>query len=74
MSHIDSHKRSLLKALIYKIGSVTVLAILSWVFTQDLVSMSGITISYELIAIVGYYAHERIWERVNWGRITRGKK
>ncbi len=68
MNSIDSHKRSLLKALIYKVGSVAILALLSWLFTRDLMKMSGITLSYELIAVVGYYAHERLWARVNWGR------
>lgn len=68
MSSIDSHKRSLLKAAIYKLGSVAVLALLSWIFTRDLVKMSGITLSYEFIAIIGYYVHERLWERVSWGR------
>ncbi len=68
MNSIDSHKRSLLKALIYKVGSVVVLAGVSWLFTGDLMKMSGITLSYELIAIVGYYAHERLWARVNWGK------
>ncbi|MFC2044603.1 DUF2061 domain-containing protein [Chloroflexota bacterium] len=68
MNRIDSHKRSLLKAAIYKLGSVILLATLSWIFTRDLITMSGITLSYELIAIIGYYVHERIWERVTWGR------
>ncbi len=74
MSLTDSHRRSLMKALVYKVGSVTVLAVLSWVFTRDLLQMSGITITYELIAIVGYYVHERIWERVNWGRKAEAEK
>ena len=68
MSSVDSHQRSLVKAAIYKLGSVAVLAILSWIFTRDLIKMSGITLSYEFIAIIGYYVHERLWERVTWGR------
>jgi len=65
---VDSHKRSLVKALIYKSGSITLLALLSYVFTQDLIKMSLITVSYEVIAALGYYVHERLWERVSWGR------
>ena len=71
MSSVDSHQRSLVKAAIYKLGSVAVLAILSWIFTRDLIKMSGITLSYEFIAIIGYYVHERLWERVSWGRKDR---
>ncbi|UCG10286.1 MAG: DUF2061 domain-containing protein [Dehalococcoidia bacterium] len=65
---VDSHKRSLAKAFIYKGGSIALLAILSYVFTQDLIKMSLITVSYEVIAALGYYVHERLWEQVSWGR------
>jgi len=65
---VDSHKRSLVKALIYKGGSITLLAILSYVFTHDLMKMSLITVTYEVIAALGYYVHERLWEQVSWGR------
>ena len=64
---VDTHKRSLLKAVVYKSGSVAVLALVSWLFTRDLVQMSYITIAYEIIAIVGYFVHERIWAHIKWG-------
>jgi len=65
---VDSHKRSLVKAFIYKSGSIALLGILSYIFTQDLIKMSLITVSYEAIAAVGYYVHERLWEQISWGR------
>jgi len=65
---VDSQKRSLVKALIYKGGSVALLAILSYVFTHDLIQMSLITVTYEVIAALGYYVHERLWEQTSWGR------
>ena len=65
---IDAHKRSLVKAVIYRTGSIVLLAGLSWLFTRDLVQMSLITVSYEVIAILGYYIHERLWEQIRWGR------
>lgn len=65
---VETHKRSLAKAIVYKGGSVALLALLSWVFTKDLLSMSLITVSYEVIAIIGYYVHERIWGKVTWGK------
>ena len=65
---IDAHKRSLAKAVVYKTGSVVLLASLAWIFTRDLVQMSLITICYEIIAIIGYYVHERLWQKVRWGQ------
>lgn len=64
---MDQKKRSLIKAIIYKTGSVALLALISWIATGDLMQMSIITISYEVIAIAGYFIHERLWARVKWG-------
>jgi len=65
---IDAHKRSLVKAVIYRTGSIVLLAGLSWLFTRDFVQMSLITVTYEVIAMLGYYIHERLWEQIRWGR------
>lgn len=64
----DTHKRSVLKAVGYKSVSIALLATLSWLFTRDLLHMTAITLTYEVIAIVGYYVYERIWGKINWGR------
>ena len=64
----DAHKRSVLKAVGYKSVSIVLLAALAWIFTRDLMHMTAITVTYEVIAIVGYYVYERIWEKIKWGR------
>jgi len=60
--------RSVVKAVGYKSVSIALLAFLSWVFTRDLLNMSLITVSYQAIAIIGYFVYERIWDKVKWGR------
>jgi len=70
----DSHSRSLLKALVYKLGSVLVLASLSWVFTRDVMRMFAMTLSYEAMAIIGYYVHERLWDRIRWGKTLQTER
>lgn len=64
----DTHKRSIIKAVGYKTGSIAVLAIVSYIFTGDWSKMTLITGVYTLIAIVGYYVWERIWSYIRWGR------
>jgi len=64
----DSHKRSIAKAAIYRIGSVCVLAALSWITTKDLVQTTIISIGYQVVSATGYYLYERFWEQVKWGR------
>jgi len=68
MTMRDQHRRSLTKAFIYRGGSVCLLGFLSWITTKDLIQASAITIGYQVASVVGYYAYERIWDRVNWGR------
>ena len=65
---MEKHRRSVVKAIGYKSVSIALLAALAWIFTRDLMHMTAITVTYEVIAIVGYYVYERIWERIKWGR------
>ena len=63
----ETHRRSIVKAIGYKTGSVIVLAVTSYVVTGDWESMSWITGIYTLIAIIGYYVWERVWGCIRWG-------
>ena len=64
----ESHKRSVVKAIGYKGGSVAVLALTTWLFTRDLLQMTLITGCYQILSALGYYVYERIWNRLKWGR------
>ena len=70
----DKHHRSLIKAVSWRItGSIDTLIItylitgkLKWAFT-----ISGV----ELFTKIGlYYAHERVWEKLSFGRVKEPKK
>lgn len=63
----DTHKRSLVKAVIYRGGSLCLLGLLSWITTEDLIQTSIITIGYQVFSVVGYHVYERIWGRIKWG-------
>lgn len=65
---MDAHRRSITKAIGYKTVSIALLAFLSWMFTQSLIQATAITVTYEVIAIVGYYVYERIWAHIGWGK------
>ena len=64
---MDQKKRSLIKAIVYRAGGAVVLALISWLATGDLIQMSTITISYQFVAIAGYFLHERLWAKIKWG-------
>ena len=61
-------KRSFLKALTWRIAASTITLISAILITSNLDWTKSIVI-YEFInGILIYYVHERVWNRVNWGR------
>lgn len=67
---METHKRSILKTIVYRITVSIILAIISWHFTGDLTKTSAITIIYNIVVIIFYYIHERIWIKIKWGRVS----
>ena len=62
--------RSFFKALTWRIAASTITLISAILITSNLDWTKSIVI-YEFInGILIYYVHERIWNRVNWGRIN----
>ena len=64
----DTHKRSIVKAIIYRCMGIIVLAIVTWVFTRSVVQVTAVTIVYHLVSIIGYYIYERVWGHMKWGQ------
>ncbi len=64
----NTHKRSIVKAIIYRCGGIAVLAVVTWIFTRDVIQVTAVTVAYHLVSIVGYYVYERLWERMEWGK------
>ncbi|MBU0478189.1 DUF2061 domain-containing protein [bacterium] len=67
---VDTRLRSWVKSIIWRIIGIVILGILAWLFTRDLKETTLITITFHTIRLVLYYYHERIWERIAWGRNT----
>ena len=66
---MDTKKRSWVKSIVWRIVGVVLLGGLSWEITRDLREMTIITALFHSLRFVLYYAHERIWERLAWGKI-----
>ncbi len=66
---MDTQKRSWAKAITWRLLGVVVLGSICYVVTGDWVEVSLITLLFHAVQLVLYYAHERIWDRVQWGRI-----
>ena len=58
---MDSHKKSMLKSLVWRIIGVFWLAGITWIFTRSWIAVSIITFILHSIFLVVFYLHERVW-------------
>lgn len=65
---MERKRRSLFKAITWRIIAIIVLLFLSYYFTSDWTITGGITISFNVIQILLYYIHERLWLRIQWAK------
>jgi len=69
MKAIETRKRAWTKSLIWRIIGIVILGLITLLITQSWKAMSLITVLFHGIRIVLYYFHERVWDRISWGRI-----
>ena len=60
--------RSLAKAVSWRITGTIDTFIISWAITGQVLLASGIAFTEIMTKICLFWAHERIWNRINWGR------
>ncbi len=65
----ETHTRAWIKSIVWRLLGIVILGAISWIITRSWREMSLITILFHSIRIVLYYLHERIWERIHWGRV-----
>ena len=66
---MDTPGRSWMKSITWRILGIVLLGVISYAITRDLKDMAVITVIFHGIRVVLYYFHERVWQRVSWGRL-----
>jgi len=61
----DSHKKSALKSLVWRILGVVVLASVTWFFTRNWITVGLITLIHHGTFLIVFYLHERAWVNVH---------
>jgi uncharacterized membrane protein len=64
----ESHTRSVLKAVSWRILGTLDTFVISWYLTGKVTLAGSIAALEFLTKIVWYYAHERVWASIAWGR------
>ncbi len=64
----DKHQRSIFKALTWRIIATLTTMVLVYVFTREWKLSLGVGVLDVVIKLFFYYAHERVWNKIQWGR------
>ncbi len=64
----DAPVRSLAKAVSWRVTGTVDTFLISWLITGEILLASGIALTEVITKIFLYWAHERMWNKVKWGR------
>jgi len=68
---LESHYRSIVKAITWRTGGTVVTFAVAWIITGNISLSAGIGILDTVIKIGAYYVHERLWIHVKFGKLKR---
>lgn len=64
----DYHKRTLLKTITFRIIATTTTMLIFYIFTDNVALSVGVGILENIVKMVFYYFHERIWNKISYGK------
>ena len=65
---VETHFRSIAKAISWRTGGTAVTFLVAWILVGKLELAARIGIVDTAIKIVAFYVHERLWNRINFGK------
>lgn len=71
---MDSHKRTIVKTLTWRVVATTVTMLVSYIWLGEWGSAVALALTANVIKSLLYYLHERGWNRVGFGRREEAKE
>ncbi len=65
---MESHYRSIAKAITWRAGGTVVTFVVAWILTGSAALSVEIGLADTLVKLGAFYAHERVWNRVAFGK------
>lgn len=66
---METPKRTLAKAVSWQLLGLISMAVIGWFFTGSLAVAGSMAVVTAICGSVCYFLHERVWNRISWGRI-----
>ena len=67
----DQPKRSLVKTITWRITGSGATFLISYVISENLTIAGTIAVIQVVANTLLYFIHERVWNRISWGRLPR---
>lgn len=64
---MDSHRRSVAKAVSYRVFATSLVFLIAFLYTGELGSSAKIGLSAAVAKTTLYYLWERLWSNIGWG-------
>jgi uncharacterized membrane protein len=65
---VESHIRSIAKAITWRAGGTIVTFAVAWILTQELELAAQIGVLDTAVKLGAFYVHERMWNRLDFGK------
>ena len=69
----ETFRRSILKTISYRVAILILDFAFIYLFTGQLKIALGFMIVSNIYTTLGYFIHERIWDKIKWGKIIYKK-
>ena len=66
---METPKRTWTKAVIWQAMGLLTMLVVGYFFTGSVVTGGAMALANALIGLTVYIVFERVWNRINWGRI-----
>lgn len=66
---VESHFRSIIKAVTWRAGGTVVTFFVAWVMTRKFELAAQIGLLDTTIKLAAFYIHERVWMKISFGKL-----
>jgi len=66
---MEQHKRTLIKTITWRLIALAVTIIVVYAYSGDIKESLAVGFTANIIKMFIYYVHERVWNRVHFGRV-----
>jgi uncharacterized membrane protein len=64
----EAHTRTIVKAISWRVIATLTTMIIVFLFTRRIILTLGVGLAEVTAKITFYYLHERVWDKISWGK------